>query len=129
MCGSRANHPPVHDPYSLRFTVLVLHKLHYLFYRSNISVSVEYLESQRQSFSACHKPDTDLHAVRTTVSAVAPLCLWIGFPRPLKICRRDIVDEKIEFRTEQLPISFLQMPAQCVLVRKKHIQRTLQWIK
>jgi hypothetical protein len=107
------------DPYPVGFSVFDLHDLNYLFGRCDINpVAVEDFKGYGQPLPHCHQTDTDLWAIRMAVTAVTPLGLGIAFGGSFKVGRGDVI--------EQLAVAFLQMEAQCILVRKQHIQSPLE---
>jgi len=91
-------------------------------------IAREHFVGERQALRGHHQSDHHLHAVRTVIARVAVaalivfICRWIGF----EVRAREIIQEHIEARVEQIPPATYQVIEHGLFVRKQPVVTTVE---
>ena len=124
---------PIHHPDPAGLAVLRLDLLEELSQcRLVRRVACQYIIGQRESLRRHDQRDDHLHAVRPLVPTVAELAFVVFLHRriALKIRARQIVQQYVVSRVEQVPPTLRQMREESRLVRQEKIMTTVElvWI-
>jgi len=140
MGGSAATHlgqhllggnAAIHDPDAVCLAVLGFDLAQHAAQRGAVGgVARQHLVGERKAFRRHDQRNHDLHAVTALVAAVAvaPLVRFIIRRRRLEIAARQIVEQYLEPRSEQVLPPLAQMREQRLFVRQQLVQAAVERI-